>query len=166
MQAMKHRRPRWSRPNKNKIPIHNHVHSHLSAVCVSSLPYPGICREPKPPSSPLADDRSVIPPRPACGLGDSRRRRVAAMSGSLVARSPADRFLDLATAGENTFLTGPAGSGKSHNVRDYLKRHPDTHVVASTGVAALNVGGMTVHRWAGMVGWGQLWQRQKQIYDS
>jgi hypothetical protein len=73
------------------------------------------------------------------------------MSGSLVARSPADRFLDLATAGENTFLTGPAGSGKSHNVRDYLKRHPDTHVVASTGVAALNVGGMTVHRWSGML---------------
>ena len=73
------------------------------------------------------------------------------MSGSLVARSPADRFLDLATAGENTFLTGPAGSGKSHNVRDYLKRHPDTNVVASTGVAALNVGGMTVHRWAGML---------------
>ena len=73
------------------------------------------------------------------------------MSGSLVARSPADRFLDLATAGENTFLTGPAGSGKSYLVRDYLKRHPDTHVVASTGVAALNVGGMTVHRWSGMM---------------
>ena len=49
------------------------------------------------------------------------------------------------------FLTGPAGSGKSHNVRDYLKRHPDTHVTASTGVAALNVGGMTVHRWSGML---------------
>ncbi len=76
---------------------------------------------------------------------------MAAMSGSLVARSPADRFLDLATAGENTFLTGPAGSGKSYLVRDYLKRHPDTHVVASTGVAALNVGGMTVHRWSGML---------------
>ena len=73
------------------------------------------------------------------------------MSASLVARSPADRFLDLADAGENTFLTGPAGSGKSHNVRDYLKRHPETQVVASTGVAALNVGGMTVHRWSGML---------------
>ena len=73
------------------------------------------------------------------------------MSGSLVARSPADRFLDLAMAGENTFLTGPAGSGKSYNVRDFLKRHQDTHVVASTGVAALNVGGMTVHRWSGMM---------------
>lgn len=73
------------------------------------------------------------------------------MSGSFVARSPADRFLDLAMAGENTFLTGPAGSGKSHLVRDYLKRHPDTNVTASTGVAALNVGGMTVHRWSGML---------------
>ena len=73
------------------------------------------------------------------------------MSGSLVARSPADRFLDLATAGENTFLTGPAGSGKSYLVRDFLKRHSDTHVTASTGVAALNVGGMTVHRWSGMM---------------
>jgi hypothetical protein len=73
------------------------------------------------------------------------------MSGSFVARSPADSFLDLATAGENTFLTGPAGSGKSYLVRDFLKRHPDTHVTASTGVAALNVGGMTVHRWSGML---------------
>ena len=73
------------------------------------------------------------------------------MSGSLVARSPADQFRDLADTGRNVFLTGPAGSGKSHNVRDYLKRHPDTHVTASTGVAALNVGGMTVHRWSGML---------------
>ena len=73
------------------------------------------------------------------------------MSASIVARSPADRFRDLAEAGENTFLTGPAGTGKSHNVRDYLRRHPDTHVTASTGVAALNVGGMTVHRWSGML---------------
>jgi hypothetical protein len=73
------------------------------------------------------------------------------MSGSLVARSPADQFRDLADAGENVFLTGPAGSGKSYNVRDDLKRHPETHVTASTGVAALNVGGMTVHRWSGML---------------
>jgi type II secretory pathway predicted ATPase ExeA len=73
------------------------------------------------------------------------------MSGCLVARSPADQFRDLADAGENVFLTGPAGSGKSHNVRDFLKRYSDTHVTASTGVAALNVGGMTVHRWSGMM---------------
>jgi len=73
------------------------------------------------------------------------------MSASYVARGPADHFLDLATAGKNVFLTGQAGTGKSHNVREFLRRHPDTHVTASTGVAALNVGGMTVHRWAGMM---------------
>ena len=73
------------------------------------------------------------------------------MSASIVARSPADQFLDLVEAGENTFLTGAAGTGKSYNVRDFLRRHPDTHVTASTGVAALNVGGMTVHRWSGMM---------------
>ena len=73
------------------------------------------------------------------------------MSSSLVARSPADRFLDLANAGANVFLTGAAGTGKSHNIRDYLKRHRDAHVAASTGVAALNIGGMTVHRWSGML---------------
>jgi hypothetical protein len=73
------------------------------------------------------------------------------MSASTVASSPADRFLDLAVAGENVFLTGAAGSGKSYGVREFHKRHPDTHVTASTGVAALNVGGMTVHRWSGML---------------
>ncbi len=73
------------------------------------------------------------------------------MTASYVARGPADHFLDLATAGMNVFLTGQAGTGKSHNVREFLRRHPDTHVTASTGVAALNVGGMTVHRWAGIM---------------
>ena len=76
---------------------------------------------------------------------------MAAVNSSIVARSPADRFLDLAVAGENVFLTGAAGSGKSHGIREFLKRHGDTHVTASTGVAALNVGGMTVHRWSGMM---------------
>ena len=73
------------------------------------------------------------------------------MSAHIIARSPADRFLDLAATGENVFLTGAAGAGKSHGVREFLKRHPDTHVTASTGVAALNVGGMTLHRWSGML---------------
>ena len=76
---------------------------------------------------------------------------MAAVNSSIVARSPADRFLDLAVTGENVFLTGAAGSGKSHGIREFLKRHGDTHVTASTGVAALNVGGMTVHRWSGMM---------------
>lgn len=70
---------------------------------------------------------------------------------STVVRSPADLFHDLASSGENTFLTGAAGTGKSYQVDRFTGRHPDTHVTASTGVAALNVKGMTVHRWSGML---------------
>jgi len=73
------------------------------------------------------------------------------MSAAFVAKSPAERFSELAGAGENVFLTGPAGTGKSHQIRGFIKHHRDTDVTASTGVAALNVGGMTVHRWAGMM---------------
>ena len=73
------------------------------------------------------------------------------MSTSHVARSPGDRFLDLVRNGNHTFLTGAAGTGKTHTLREFLQRHRDTDVTASTGVAALNVGGMTVHRWSGML---------------
>lgn len=44
-------------------------------------------------------------------------------------------------------ITGVAGCGKSTIVRQWLKEpHPGTIVVAPTGVAALNVGGSTIHR--------------------
>jgi ATP-dependent DNA helicase PIF1 len=65
--------------------------------------------------------------------------------------SPEQRFAALAESGRNTFLTGPAGTGKSFNIDGFTADHPDTEVTASTGVAALNVGGMTIHRWSGML---------------
>jgi ATP-dependent DNA helicase PIF1 len=65
--------------------------------------------------------------------------------------SPEARFHTLAGAGENIFLTGPAGTGKSYQLRDWLSHNPRAAVTASTGVAALNVGGSTVHRWSGML---------------
>ncbi|MDJ1121598.1 DEAD/DEAH box helicase [Olsenella sp. YH-ols2217] len=58
--------------------------------------------------------------------------------------------LDSILSGENVFLTGGAGAGKSHVIdeaRRQLKRHGKSVVVcAPTGVAALNVRGSTVHR--------------------
>src|SRR6516164_6814793 len=63
-----------------------------------------------------------------------------------------ERFLAAAQAGRNCFLTGMAGTGKSTTlrqfIRDALKR---VDVTAPTGVAALNVGGMTIHRFCGML---------------
>ena len=57
--------------------------------------------------------------------------------------------------GDNIFLTGGAGTGKSHALREIIKYLKDTHgpdgvgVTASTGCAAIIVGGTTVHSFLG-----------------
>jgi hypothetical protein len=44
------------------------------------------------------------------------------------------------------FLTGKAGTGRDHAVaRNYETTHKNTVVVAPTGIAALNAGGVTIH---------------------
>lgn len=49
--------------------------------------------------------------------------------------------------GTSLFVTGKAGTGKSTLLRYFLdSTHRRTAVVAPTGVAALNVGGQTIHR--------------------
>ena len=62
--------------------------------------------------------------------------------------------LDILKMGRNVFLTGPAGSGKTHVVNayvEYLKKHAvDVAVTASTGIAATHIGGMTIHSWSGL----------------
>ncbi len=55
---------------------------------------------------------------------------------------------------QNTFVTGAAGVGKSYVlnacVSMFERLGKVCHVVACTGVAALNVGGVTIHKWAGV----------------
>src|SRR4051812_12485356 len=62
--------------------------------------------------------------------------------------------LDILKMGGNVFLTGPAGSGKTHVVNayvNYLKSHAvDVAVTASTGIAATHIGGQTIHAWSGL----------------
>lgn len=62
--------------------------------------------------------------------------------------------LDILKMGKNVFITGPAGSGKTHVINsyvNYLKSHAvDVAVTASTGIAATHIGGMTIHSWSGL----------------
>jgi ATP-dependent DNA helicase PIF1 len=65
---------------------------------------------------------------------------------------PEPHFLALAHGGRNVFLTGMAGTGKSFLLKRFISesmRRVD--VTAPTGVAALNVGGMTIHRFCGIM---------------
>ena len=51
--------------------------------------------------------------------------------------------------GKNVFVTGGAGTGKSYPL-NYISQNSTKHlhIAASTGIAALNVGGVTLHSWA------------------
>ena len=56
----------------------------------------------------------------------------------------ARRYVEL--TGESVFLTGKAGTGKTTFLRDLVSECPKRHVVlAPTGVAAVNAGGVTIH---------------------
>ena len=62
--------------------------------------------------------------------------------------------LNILKAGQNVFITGPAGSGKTFVVNQYIRYLKDHEVpigiTASTGIAATHMGGVTIHSWSGI----------------
>ncbi|KAF8074739.1 PIF1-like helicase-domain-containing protein [Lyophyllum atratum] len=68
------------------------------------------------------------------------------------------QILKLVSEGESIFYTGSAGTGKSVLLREIIrtlrKKHvksPDAiAITASTGIAACNIGGVTIHSFAGI----------------
>src|SRR3989344_7877410 len=62
--------------------------------------------------------------------------------------------LEILKIGCNCFITGAAGSGKTHLLNDYIKflkqNGVEVGVTASTGIAATHMGGMTIHSWTGL----------------
>lgn len=62
--------------------------------------------------------------------------------------------LKVLLSGQNVFLTGKPGAGKTHTVNlfvEHLKRNGIRYAVtASTGIAATHIGGTTIHSWAGL----------------
>ena len=62
--------------------------------------------------------------------------------------------LALMKTGANVFVTGPAGSGKTYVVNEYVKYLREhgvpVGITASTGIAATHMGGVTINSWSGI----------------
>ncbi len=62
--------------------------------------------------------------------------------------------LAILDSGQSVFLTGPAGSGKTYVLNQFIKNARangrSIAVTASTGLAATHIGGNTIHAWSGI----------------
>jgi ATP-dependent exoDNAse (exonuclease V) alpha subunit len=65
-----------------------------------------------------------------------------------------EKAIELALHGYNIFLTGRAGTGKSYTVNKIIEalksKGKEIAITASTGIAAVHIGGNTIHSWAGI----------------
>ncbi|MBS9780432.1 MAG: AAA family ATPase, partial [Moraxellaceae bacterium] len=62
--------------------------------------------------------------------------------------------LAILKTGKNVFLTGSAGAGKTHTLKQYIHylraRKVPVAITASTGIAATHMSGITIHSWSGI----------------
>ena len=62
--------------------------------------------------------------------------------------------LEILKLGENVFLTGAPGAGKTYLLNEYIgflrSRDIDAAITAYTGIAASHLSGRTLHSWAGL----------------
>ena len=65
-----------------------------------------------------------------------------------------DEALQILKTGANVFLTGEPGSGKSYAAARYVgylrRENVPVSITASTGIAAAQIGGTTIHAWSGI----------------
>ena len=111
----------------------------------------------------LQDDRLALSPAPK-PKPTKKNRVISPSSSSSLSSSSSTTLLELskdqATAletfqqGINLFVTGPGGTGKSVLIRacvDWCNQHRRiVSITATTGVAACNVQGETIHAWSGV----------------
>lgn len=115
------------------------------------------------PTSKIEQEDAIFPGlgpemnNPADLEAGSRARTIAeTVQGERLELSPEQQsILGMVKSRQNVFFTGSAGTGKSVLLRGIIDwcRGPGkrrTAVTASTGIAAVNVGGSTLHSWAGI----------------
>lgn len=76
--------------------------------------------------------------------------------------------LEILKMGQNVFLTGPAGSGKTFVLNQYIdflkQQKVEVAITASTGIAATHMGGQTIHAWSGIgIRDALTWQEAKEL---
>jgi ATP-dependent DNA helicase PIF1 len=59
-------------------------------------------------------------------------------------------ILEAIKSRHNIFITGAAGTGKSYTLKSLQEDFPEMAVTASTGAAAVNIGGITIHSYSGI----------------
>lgn len=71
--------------------------------------------------------------------------------------------------GKNIFLSGPAGSGKTHVIKTFIdilhQKNPEKNVVitATTGMAATLINGVTIHSWCGLTPVKQILKQASEL---
>ncbi|KAH0590267.1 hypothetical protein H2248_012563 [Termitomyces sp. 'cryptogamus'] len=132
--------------------------SHQSGACPDQ---PGEIQDYRPLPDPEFRDAFPPDPAPFPRAGCSSHLEAMQDDHPLVLSRPAvqlspeqQQVLDKVRSGHSVFFTGSAGTGKSVLLReiiDTLKERGDTlGITASTGIAAVNIGGSTLHSWAGI----------------
>ncbi|KAI0733992.1 PIF1-like helicase-domain-containing protein [Fomitopsis betulina] len=87
---------------------------------------------------------------------DSQTVIVEPPSPSIILSAEQQEVLDMVKSGQNVFFTGSAGTGKSVLLSEIIRaRRGDLYsdrlaITAATGIAAVNIGGCTLHSWAGI----------------
>lgn len=109
------------------------------------------------PVPPPRRARAPAAPRPSAAGGGPASGKRAAFAEVLSRPNLTGeqrRVLELVRDGKSVFYTGPAGTGKSYLMRLAVSclDPAGCHVTASTGIAAVHVGGATLAHWAGVGG--------------
>lgn len=62
-----------------------------------------------------------------------------------------EKILDFISLNKNIFLHGPGGTGKTYTIKKIAEKYDKySYLTATTGVAAVTIGGMTLHSYAGI----------------